>query len=73
MGFIFSQDGECVVCKRVSTRFCDACRRYVCDEHHIEVIVAGSVEKCYLCQECCNKGKKPINKTLKGKNPHYDP
>ncbi len=72
MGFTFSEDGECVVCKRISNKFCDACRRFVCDEHSIEVPVPGSiVTKHLFCKACYETGKKPINAPHSGKHAHY--
>jgi hypothetical protein len=71
MGFVFSADGECVVCKRVVGKHCDACRRYVCDAHQVEVPVPGSSVVHIFCPECYSKGKKPVNFTQHGRHAHY--
>jgi hypothetical protein len=71
MGFAFSQDGECRVCKKPTNKFCDACRRYICDEHQVKVEIAGTVSEHIFCKECYEKGKRPINATSKGMHPHY--
>ncbi len=72
MGFKFSQDGLCIVCKKHTTKFCDSCGRYICDEHTIEIPVKGSTKAYMFCRECYEKGRKPLNAGFRNQNPHYE-
>jgi hypothetical protein len=71
MGFIFSEDGECIVCGQHTNKFCDACRRYICDEHQVQKPVEDSTKVLIFCRECYEKGKSPRNADMKGLHPHY--
>ncbi len=71
MGFRFSEDGECIVCKIHTYKYCDACKRYICDDHRIEKKVKGSSSKRIFCKECYEKGKEPRNVDLRGLSEEY--
>jgi sulfur carrier protein ThiS len=71
MGYIYTMDGECIECKRHTTKFCDACHRYVCDDHRFLVEVEGSAVERIFCKKCYSKGKQPRNASQKGLHPQY--
>ena len=71
MGFKFNKDGECKVCGMHTTKFCDSCHEYICDEHTVEVEIENSHEKRVYCKECYDKKKFPKNAMIHGKHPIF--
>jgi len=71
MGFSFSEDGECIVCGEFTNKYCDACRKYLCDKHQNKKQVKGSTKEFILCKGCYEKGKHERNTDMKGLHPHY--
>ncbi len=71
MGFSFSEDGECIVCGIPTNRYCDSCRRYVCDRHgHEKTPKGGGAKPHVFCRECYEKGKPPSNADMR--NTHWE-
>ena len=59
MGYIFQKDGECYVCGKHSDFFCDACEKYICDDHKKKKkLMKYDKKKLTVCPDCYSK-KKP--------------
>ena len=67
MSFTFQKDGRCHVCGQQTNDQCDACERFICDDHRY---YKGNYRrgKKIFCKDCFEKGaehikhKKDINK-----------
>jgi hypothetical protein len=58
MGHTMNVDSECVVCKRITDRYCDACGCFICENH-----VAKQDDKIvsyYLCPNCFKSNRKKV-------------
>ena len=66
MGFRQYDDGECKVCGHYTNKFCDACNRYICDEHAIKKPIENSSKSHFYCKECYEKGKPPTHDVMNG-------
>jgi len=72
MAFNFAEDGECIVCGQHTSKTCDSCRQFFCDEHRLDIKDNKSAEVFILCKECYEKGKAKRNTQSKNQSSHYN-
>jgi len=62
MGFRYQVDRPCYICQEHTAFYCDACQKYICDEHQEFGHIENAPKKHLIyCKDCLHKGKKPVD------------